>query len=96
MAKEDLKITALQYAIAELDAENAELKAQLQNGVKTPSVKLQLIVPAEAFEVDGQRFQFVSPAFIFNGIAYTAVQALKDPELLGELVALEAGFLRKL
>jgi len=87
---EELKaiIAAQESVIKEQATKVNTLKVQVEEVSKKG--KAVSTAPAD-FELDGKRYPFPAPAFVLNSQRYTAQQALENPDVLRQLVALKAG-----
>jgi hypothetical protein len=87
-----LREAALKEAIDEKDG----LIEELESKVKTPSVSLPTkpIVPEETTTIDGNEYALVVAAFWHEGKFYLSSEAIKNTELMTELVETESGIIK--
>lgn len=57
--------------------------------------KKAAILPKDTFEVEGVRYMFVSPSFVFNKEKIIAADVINDTAKLAELVAAKVGTIKK-
>jgi hypothetical protein len=102
---------ALFVYIAELEAENEvvnEVNKELSGKIEELSAKASLgeagekaqaeekpTLPTEPFTVDGNKYKFIAPVFVYGGKKVLASQAINDTALLSELVAKGIGVITK-
>ena len=90
-----LREEALKAAIDDKDELIAELTAKV--ATSTPSVIAEKpTIPDAAFEAkDGQSYRLVVPSFVHNGKLFLAKDAIKNGELMSELIEMQSGILKK-
>lgn len=96
LGAERLKNAALEAAVEELTAENAELKAKSGSKGSVTSQTKVIETPATPFTVDKVDYRFTVPSFSHEGETITATEALKDKTLLAELVKGGYGVIEKI
>lgn len=102
VADSAIEIETLRSENEVLVAVNDELTAKIEELSKAPaqvasaSTEIKaLTLPKDTFEVDGVKYQFVSPVFMRQKQRVTAQEALKDSKLLEELVKAGSGSIKK-
>lgn len=82
---------------AELTATIEELSSRQTLGEAGAKAQVdeKPVLPTETFDVDGKKFKFIAPAFIYGGKRVLASQAINDTALLSELVAKGIGVITK-
>jgi hypothetical protein len=82
---------------AELTAKVEELSAKVSLGAAAEQAQAEEkpVLPTETFEVDGAKYKFTTPVFVFDGKKVLASQAINDADILSQLVAKGSGVVTK-
>lgn len=82
---------------AELTAKVEELsvKGSLGEAGEKAQAEEKPVLPAESFTVDGVKYKFNTPVFVYGGKKVLSSQAILDTALLSELVARGIGVITK-
>lgn len=99
-------INELESEIEVVDEVNKELTANIEQLTSAKSSDLgnagekaqaaaKPVIPSESFEVNGTRYKFIAPVFIYGGKRIEAAKAINDTALLSELVAKGVGVITK-
>jgi hypothetical protein len=97
LGTEMLKNAALADDIELKEAENDALRAEVERlKALSPADETAAYpsVPAETCEIDGVEYGLVVTAFIHNAKSYISSEAIKDKELITELVNINSGLLK--
>jgi predicted nuclease with TOPRIM domain len=81
----------------ELTAKVEELSAKVSLGAAAEQAQAEEkpVLPTETFEVDGAKYRFTTPVFVFDGKKVLASQAMNDTAILSQLVAKGSGVITK-
>lgn len=89
-------IATMQGQLNQLSRENDALKKQVQkSAAPAKAPELPKLPVNNAFEVSGETYEFLAPAFLHEGKQVTAVDALADEAILASLVAKQSGVIRE-
>ena len=88
------QVAALESMLIDKDAELEKLKAQVEE-LKAIPVSVAAAGGLEVFTQGKKSFQFIAPAFIWEGKKITSAEAIKDKELLKTLVHKGVGVIKE-
>jgi hypothetical protein len=94
-AKTELELTKEVNVALTAKVEELSAKVCLGSAAEQAQADEKPVLPTESFEVDGAKYKFTTPVFVFDGKKVLASQAINDTAILSQLVAKGSGVITK-